>query len=238
MDLRAELDAVAQEPERDRRALYRALLTAQLYVRAPAAAMYAVAQPETGLRSVPAFLTADEAIWFWSMVIKGKDHEAEPTSLRELATGAARVGGLVLDPAGAAVVVDRADLLQLAAGEVPGELTAWLRDLGRLGREPSEIIGRLRRSHVHVITGKGPDQEPRLYLLERSEDGTLAVPCFSSRETLLQFVQVRRLFEGHHDDAVSLVDGAYCLRAASGMGAYVLIDPESPWETQLEPTLL
>jgi hypothetical protein len=154
-----------------------------------------------------------------------------------LAAAARPVGSVVLDPAGDGVLLDRAELAQLAVGEIPGEFTAWLREMGRLARTATDTLGRLRRAQVHVITG-GQGDEQRLYLLEKSEDGTMAVPCFSAAATLAQFAEVRGLFGGHHDYAIALVSGEHCLRVAAGLGAYVLLDPESPWETQLEPSLL
>lgn len=239
MDLRPLLETYADVPgTRERRPLYTALLAATVFVRAPLAAGYALTRPDTGQRAVPAFLSADEARSFWLQVAPGHAIEVEAVPFVDMAAQSRKVGGAVLDPGGAGLLLDRAEVTQLASAEVPGDLSVWLSDLGRLGRRPAEVMERLKRAHVHVITGRGPNQESRLYLLEKSDDGTLAVACFSSPETLAQFAEVRRLFEGHHDYAVALVDGEYCLRAAAGLGAYILIDPESPWETQLEPTLM
>ena len=217
----------------------RALLASQVFVRAPMERLFAVTQPDSGRRAVPAFRAEADGQAFWSRVAPGQPLELVAVDLPLLAAEAKRVGGLLVDPDGEALLLDRADLTMLAAGEVPGEFAAWLRGWGRLVHQPGEVLARLRRTHVHVITGRGPgDEAPRIYLLEKSEDGTLAVPCFSSPETLAQFAQVRRLFEGQGGYAVALVDGPYCLRAAAGLGAYVIVDPESPWEIQLEPTLL
>lgn len=217
----------------------RTLLASQLFVRAPAERLFAVTQPETGRRAVPAFRQEVEGLAFWARVAPGHSVELVAVDLPVLAAEAKRVGGLLVDPDGEGLLLDRADLTMLAAGEVPGEFATWLRGWGRLDHQPSEVLARLRRTHVHVITGHEPREESsRLYLLEKSEDGTLAVPCFSSAASLAQFAQVRRLFEGQSSYAVALVDGPYCLRAAAGLGAYVVVDPESPWEVQLEPTLL
>jgi hypothetical protein len=237
MDLRAELAQVAEG--RERRTLYPALLAATVYVRQPAHAPAALTRPDTGERAVPAFVTAADAARFWAEVSGGRPVAVEPVAFAALAAAARGVGRVVLDPAGAGVVLDRAELGALAVGEVPGELTDWLRQVGRLGRSSAEVTARLRKVHVHVLTTRNePGQEPRLYLLEKSEDGTLAVPCFSSAQTLAQFAQVRRLAEQGGQQAVALVTGEHCLRVAAGMGAYVLFDPESPWETQIEPPLI
>jgi hypothetical protein len=207
-------------------------------VRAPVD-RYALTQPDTGLRAVPAFVTATGAEEFWAEAAPGRPVTGiAAMPFVALAAAARMVGSVVLEPAGDGVLLDRADLAQLALGELPGEFAAWLREMGRLGRTATESLSRLRRTQVHVITGKGAGDEQRLYLLEKSEDGTIAVPCFSAAETLAQFAQVRGLFDGHHDYAVAMVSGEHCLRVAAGLGAYVLVDPESPWETQLEPTLL
>lgn len=238
MDLRAELTAVAQDPERSRRTAYAELLTVTLHVRGPQLLRYAVTDPGTGRRALPAFLNKEDAGRFWALAAPGAVVTLEAIGLRALAGEARQVGALVIDPAEINLVLDRAELLPLSAGQIPGRFAVWLQELGRLGRSAAEVIAQLRHAHVHVITGKAPDGDSQFYLLEKSEDGTQAVPCFSSVQSLTQFAEVRRLFEGHHDYAVALVDGAYCLQAAAGMGAYVLIDPESPWETQLEPTLL
>lgn len=237
MDLRAELEALAQHPGRDRRQCYAALLGSSVYVRAPGPRLHLVTNPETGRRAVPAFLSTDEARAFWAQVTPGAPVALEEITFVALAGQARELGDVVIDPAEVNLVLTRAEVMQLAAGEIPGEFAAWMRQLDRLGRRPEEVMSRLRRAYVHVITGKGSGDEQRLYLLEKSEDGTLAVPCFTSRETLTQFAEVRRLFEGYHDHAVALVEGAHCLRVASGMGAYILVDPESPWETQVEPSL-
>lgn len=241
LDLRAELQAAAQPPGGDSRRLYAALLASQLYVRAPLARRYAVSQPDTGRRALPAFLTAGEGASFWSQVAPGQPVALEPVDFPALAAEARQVGGLLVDPAGFALLLDRSELMQLAAGEIPGEFAAWLRGWGRLKQQPAEVLSRLRRTYVHVLTGRARgegDSAPRIYLLEKSEDGTVAVPCFTTPETLAQFAQVRRLFEGDAGYAVALVDGEYVLRAANGLGAYLLIDPESPWETQLAPMML
>jgi hypothetical protein len=236
MELRGLLKAAA-EPGRDRRQVYAALLAADLYVRAPARTPLAVLQPDTGRRAVPAFLQQDEAERFWAQAT-AEPIPVERAPLVELARAALPVGSLVIDPGGIDFLLNRAELMHLSRAEIPGEFAAYLRDLGRLSRRPAEVAGRLRRTLVHVIAGPGPDGQPRLYLLEKSDDGTLAVPCFSSAESLAQFAEVRRLFEGHHNLSVAMVEGGHVLQVASGMGAYVLIDPESPWETQLEPTFL
>jgi hypothetical protein len=238
MDLRAELAAVAQDPERSRRTAYAELLIATLHVRGPQPLHYAVTDPGTGRRALPAFLTAEEASRFWATAAPGAVVNLEAIGLSALAGEARQVGALVIDPMGINLVLDRSELMPLALGQIPGQFAVWLQELGRLGRSDTEVIAQLRHAHVHVITGKTSGGDPQFYLLEKSEDGTQAVPCFSSVQSLTQFAEVRRLFEGHHDYAVALVDGAYCLQAAAGMGAYVLIDPESPWEKQLEPTLL
>jgi hypothetical protein len=238
MDLQAEVAAVAADPERSRQPLYRLLLAATVHVREPVD-RYALTQPDTGVRAVPAFATAAEAESFWAQAVPGRPVQGiAAVSFIALAAAARPVGGVVLDPAGDGVLLDRAELAQLAVGEIPGEFAAWLREMGRLARTATDTLGRLRRAQVHVITGKGQGDEQRLYLLEKSEDATMAVPCFSDAASLAQFAQVRGLFEGHHDYAIALVSGEHCLRVAAGLGAYVLVDPESPWETQLEPSLL
>lgn len=237
MDLRALLAAAADEGA-DRRTAFRHLLDSVLWVRRPAEGLLAVTSPETGQRAIPAFLAEQDARRFWQSLGAAPDMIAEPIAFRELAGAARGVGAVVLDPEGAGLLVTRSELLPLAAGTVPGEFGAWLSELGRLGRSPGEVEARLRRNHVHVIASKGAQgSEPRLYLLEKSQDGTMAVPCFSTAATLAQFVQVRRLFEGEHGYAVAMLTGEQCLSIASALGAYVLIDPESPWETQLEPKL-
>jgi hypothetical protein len=221
------------------RPLYAALLASRLYVRAPLERLYAVTQPDNGRRALPAFLSEAEGRAFWGQVAPGHPVALAAVDFPQLAAEARKAGALLVDPAGAGLLLDRAELTLLAVGEIPGEFAAWLRGWGRLNHRPAEVLARLRRTYVHVLTGRARGQEsPRIYLLEKSEDGTLAVPCFSSPETLAQFAQVRRFFEGDSGYAVALVDGEYCLRAASGLGAYVLVDPESPWEVQLEPALL
>lgn len=237
MDLRAQLEA-ARQSSGDSRPLYGALLASQLYIRAPLERLYAVTQPETGRRALPAFLSEAGGEAFWAQVAPGQPVELVAVDFPLLAAEARRVGALLVDPLEAGLLVGRSELTQLAAGEIPGGFTAWLQGWSRVNHQPAEVLARLRKSHVHVITGRPEgDEAPRLYLLEKSEDGTLAVPCFSSPESLAQFAQVRRLFESGSHYAVALVDGEYCLRAASGLGAYLLVDPESPWEIQLEPAL-
>lgn len=226
-----------QASGQDRRALYTSLMSAHLFLRGPVEQPPAVTDPETGRRAVPVFFTEASARAFWQLVAPGTQVELVRSPFSPLAETGRRVGALVVEPSGENFVLDRGGLLQLSHGEIPGEFAAWLREPGRLGRAGSEVLARLRRSHVHVIAGKDAHGEPRLYLLEKSEDGTPAVACFSSAESLAQFAQVRRLFEGHHDYAVALIEGEQCIRAAGGMGAYLLIDPESPWETLIEPTL-
>lgn len=240
MELRALLEAAAEDPAGDRQSLYAALLASPLHVRVPAATPFTVTNPQTGQSAVPAFLTAMEAEAFWREAVPGSNIAVEAISLQRLAGAVLTKGGLVIDPTGASLLIGRAELITLAAGEVPGEFAAWMREPARLGRQPAEVSERLRRSQVHVLVGKGEVGEaPRLYLLEKSEDGTLAVPCFSSPETLAQFAQVRRLFDGGETGyAAGIVSGDHCLQVAAGLGAYVLIDPEAPWETQLEPPLL
>ncbi len=216
----------------------RTLLGATLYMRGPELRAWAVSHPESGRRALAAFLTAGAAAAFWTQATPGRPAEIVGVSMPDLAAEAAAVGSLVVDPLGTGLVLERADLMLLARGEVPGEFSAWLRDLGRLGRQPAEVKARLRGAHVHVITGKAEQNEYRLYLLGKSDDGSLAVPCFSAAETLAQFVEVRRLREEGRPIGVAVYAGAEVLRIAAGMGAVVLIDPESPWETHLEPDLL
>ncbi len=235
MDLRAELSIHMRAAE-DRRPVYGALLAGVLYVREPVERLWAVSQPGTKNRALPAFLTPGEGEAFWSAAATGQPVTMTSMPFQQLADAARQVGGLLIDPAGVGLLLDRAELTQLAAGEIPGEFTAWLQGWGRLQERTGEVIARLRRSHVHVITGRSGESQ-RLYLLERSDDGTVAVPCFSSAETLAQFARVRRLFDGDPAYAVALVSGETCLRAASGLGAYLLLDPESPWELQVEPSL-
>jgi hypothetical protein len=238
MDLREELAAAAEDAARPRQPLYRALLAAEVWAAGPGVDAYALTQPETGRRAVPAFLTEEAARTFWAGAAPGRAVPLAQMRFAELAANARTVGAVVLDPAGAGVLLDRAELAQLAAEEVPGEFGDWLRAPDRLGRASAEVLARLRRAHVQVITGKAGDEEQRLYMLEKSEDGTLAVACFSSPETLAQFAEIRRLSQKDAGYGVALVTGEHCTRVAAGMGAYVLLDPESPWETQLEPTLL
>lgn len=239
MDLRAHLQAAARHTGGDSRPLYASLLASRLFIRAPLERLYAVTQPDTGRRALPAFVADEEAQAFWQQAAPGQPIETAAVDFPALAGEARKVGGLLVDPAGIGMLLDRAELTLLAKGEIPGEFAAWLRGWGRLNHQPADVLARLRRTCVHVITGRNQGESaPRIYLLEKSEDGTMAVPCFTSPETLAQFAQVRRLFEGTTSYAVALVDGEYCLRAASGLGAYVLVDPESPWEVQLEPTLV
>lgn len=236
MDLRAELRAAADDPQHDRRRLYRLLAQSTLHVRTPMN-RWVVTNPETGGRAVPVFLSSEEATRFWSLIGPEGTISVGAVSLPEVAEQAVGIGAVVVEPGDAGVVIDRGALKQLAAGEIPGEFAAWMRDLGQLGRHPDEVLARLKRTHVFVLTGRAEGEDQRLYLLTKSEDGTTAVPCFSGRETIAQFSQVRRLFEGTQAYGVALYRGDECLRVAASLGAYVLIDPESPWETQLEPPL-
>lgn|GEM_PF-3933994 len=238
MSLRAELRLVGQGEAGDRRKLYGELLAATLYVRAPLERRWVVTQPGSDRRALPVFLTPEEGEAYWSALRPGELVRMAALPFMALAEEGRQVGGLLVDPEGASLLLERSELTHLAAGEIPGEFTAWLRGWGRLQDRTPEVMARLRRGHVYVISGRNGEGQ-RLYLLERSDDGSMAVPCFSSAETLAQFAEVRRLFaEGGRGYAVALVEGEYCLRAASGLGAYLLLDPESPWELQIEPTLL
>lgn len=238
MDLRAELARAAESG--NRRPLYPALLAATVYVRQPAGEPALLTRPDTGERALPAFVTAEDAAAFWAQATGGRTAAVEAAPFVAVAAAARGAGhAVVVDPAGAGLVLDRAELGALAAGELPGEFAAWLQQMGRMGRSSAEVTAHLRKVHVHVLTSRPePGQAPRLYLLEKSQDGALAVPCFSSAQSLAQFVQVRRLAEQGGGQVVALVSGEYCLQVAVGLGAYVLIDPESPWETQVEPSLL
>lgn len=229
MELRNELTAAAAEPGHDRRRLYGLLLDRKVFVRGPQPGAWAVTGPHSTDRALPVFLEEAGARSFW-----GAAAEVISMPFGLAAAEAARVGSLVIEPAGAGLLVERVDLRQLAAGETPGEFAAWMRDPARVGRPSAEVTERFRHAFVHVLVARA---EQRLYLLSKSEDGTLAVPCFSAPERLAQFAQVRRLFDGGQNYAVALYRGEECLRVASGLGAYLLIDPESPWETQLDPIL-
>lgn len=238
MDLNAELQAVMDNPERSRRHLFRALLSAPLYVRGPQIGAWAVVHPGSGQRAVPAFLTAEAAAHFWQQALPDEPH-VQTYPLRDIAQHAVPIGGLVLEPERGGLLLDRADLRQLAVGQVPGEFGAWMRDMGRLGSLPEEVMAELRRSLVHVITGPDESGAQRVYLLAKStDDGTRAVPCFSSPETLAQFAEIRRLFTDDQRYAVAMQSGEECIRTAVEIGASLIIDPESAWETTLEPTLL
>lgn len=238
MDLQAELRAVLENPARNRRTLLRELLTASLYVRGPQGAPWAVVQPETDQRALPAFLSAEAARRFW--VQSGVAHPTVETQpITELARLAAQVGGLVLEPEQGGLLLDRSDLRQLAVGQVPGEFSAWMRDVSRLGSLPADVMAELRRAHVYVITGPDETGAQRLYLLAKSsDDGARAVACFSSPEMLAQFAEVRQLFTGNQRYAVALQSGEETIRTAVEIGASLILDPESAWETTLEPTLI
>lgn len=237
MDIRAEL-AAAGESELERRGLYAALPMADLYVRMPLGEQWPLTRPNGDGRALAAFLSAAQAEQFWQTAAPGPAVIVEKVPFSRLAEAARPVGGLLVDPPGAALLLDRAELTQLAAGQIPGDLTAWLQGVDRVARQPSEILARVRRAYLHVLTGQGVGAAPRVYLLEKSEDGTQAVACFSSAATLAQFAAVRRLLQGEQPYSAALVEGEFCLRAAAGLGAYLLVDPESPWETQLEPQLV
>lgn len=236
MDLRTALHHVSQDgTEQGRRQLYHALLGAELVVRGPDPERWAVSRPDGGRRAVPAFLTEAEARAFWERATPGQPIALEWRPFLGLASEARAI---VLDPLAAGVLLDRSELKQLAAGEIPGDFAAWMRDFARLQRLPAEVAARLKQAHLHVLTGPGPEGRPQLYLLSKSDDGTTALPCFSSAETLAQFADVRRLREGETRYGAALYSGSDCLRIAAGLGAYVLVDPESPWETQIDPPLL
>lgn len=244
MDLTRELALAAEDPDRDRLALFRALLQAGLLLRGPDPAQWALQNPESGERGLPAFLTRGEAERFWGRLTPDSKVELLELSAPAAAAAALVAGNLILEPEGPAVALRRAELRQLAAGEAPGEFSAWLRQWGRLERTPAEVVSRLRRAHVYVLTGQAPDGAERIYLLEKSEDGSQAVPCFSDLGTLTQFAQIRRIATeagagaGAGAYRVALYPGHQSLRVAAGLGAYVLIDPESPWETQIDPPLI
>lgn len=236
MELAAVLAAADPDSRADRSRVYAALLTAEVYVRAPADRTPAVTRPDTGQQAVPCFVSPEDAVAFWRQTAPGRPAPVAAVAFGALAGQALAVGAVVLDPLGAGLMIERADLVPLAAGEIPGAFAVYLQELSRLGREPREVLSRLRQAHVHVLTGQDPQGGQRLHLLEKSEDGTIAVPCFSAPETLAQFGEVRRLAGDQY--GVALYSGAEVIRIAAGLGAYILVDPESPWETQLEPSLL
>jgi hypothetical protein len=236
MNLRAFLTEAAH-PDGDRAPLYGELFQCQVYVRVPDLSRWTLERPDDGVRALAAFLSAAEATDFWQRVAPGQVVQVAPIAFVKLAAEAARTGSLVLDPGGVGLVLSKGELSLLAVGEIPGELAQWLRQPERLGRTAGEVLSRVRRAHLFTLVGQAPGGEQRLYLLEKSEDATLAVPCFSSLDALAQFASVRRLFEGEQVYATALLPGERCVRTASGLGAYLLIDPESPWEEQLEPGL-
>jgi hypothetical protein len=232
VDLRGELTRALTAG--DRRSLYTTLLAANVHVaQDPGLPPLALTQRETGQRAVPAFLTLADAQAFWAGAAPGRTITVRQAPFVEVATAA---GGMLVDPADLAIELNRTELTYLSIGELPGEFAQWLQELGRLSRSTAEIARRLRQTYVYAMTGRGPTGENRLYLLEKSEDGTMAVACFSSPESLAQFADVRRLPDSG-EYQVAFLPGDKVLQTAGGLGAYVLIDPESPWETQLEPTL-
>lgn len=237
MDLRTLLARAVADSGRDRRSLYEALLASTLWARGPEIGRWLVSNPENGQRALPLFLTEADADGFWAQAAPGSDGHAESTTLKEAAAAARRAGALVIDPMDAGFMIERVDLVPLAAGEVPGAFAAWLQEPDRLQRQPEDVSAGLGQAHLFVLAGRseGEGEAPRLYLLTKSEDGTVAVPCFSSPATLSQFADVRRLDPLGEGYAVALYPGAECLRIAAGLGAYLIVDPESPWETQIEP---
>lgn len=240
-ELTREVARLAEEPGGDRLALYRALVQGRLVLRGPDPARWTLQNPETGQRGLAAFLSRDEAERFWGSLTPGTSVELVELAGPGAASAALTVGNLVIQPHGPAITAGRAELRQLAEGEAPGDFAAWIRQWGRLERTPAEVVSRFRRAHVYVLSGQAADGAARLYLLEKSDDGTQAVPCFSDPGTLAQFAQVRRIAtEGTGAGAyrVALYHGRECLRVAAGLGAFVLIDPESPWETQIDPPLI
>lgn len=243
-DLTRELARLAEEPDRDHLALYRAVLKVRLALRGPDPAQWTLQNAETGQRALPAFLSRAEAERFWDALTPGSPVELIELAGPAAAAAALPVGNLVLQPQGPAVMVGRAELMQLAEGEAPGDFSAWIRQWSRLERTPAEVLSRLRRAHLYVLTGQAADGAARLYLLEKSDDGTQALPCFSDPGTLAQFAQVRRIATesgvgtGSGAYRVALYQGRECLRVAAGLGAFLLIDPESPWETQVDPPLI
>jgi hypothetical protein len=238
MNLHDLLLAAANQPETKRMALMTALLESNLFARIPAPASWSLTRPGAGQRAVPAFLTYKATEEFWHKVPTGKPLEIAELPFALLAAEALPVGGIVLDPMGADVTIERGELRLLLNHEVPGAFTAWMRGLDRLGRTGLEVMARLRSSHLYTLAGKDADGRQRLYLLSKSEDGTQAVACFTSPETLAQFAAVRRLGESDQGYGVAIYRGEELVQIAQQMGAFLLLDPESPWETQLEPPLL
>lgn len=239
MDIDAEIQDALENPDKNRRWLYKALLSTPIHVRGPAPAAWAVTRPDTGEKAVPAFLSTDAAARFWSAISHHPPVQIHQVAFADLAELAAPVGNVVLEPIKGGLVIPRADLRQLAVGQIPGEFAAWLRGLGRLQTLPREMMDQLRQAQVHVITGQDSEGGHRLYLLSKSADGgSQAVACFSSPETLTQFASVRRLFDGTTRYGVALYSGKDCIRIAAEIGASIIIDPESAWETQLEPGLI
>jgi hypothetical protein len=221
----------------DRRPLYRALLGAQFWLRAPEPVRFALSNGE--MRVLALFSDEQACLSFWQGIDPGRPVQAVPYPFQEAARLAQQVGGAVIEPghpaAPAGLLIPPVDLALLAAGEVPGELTAWLASSERIGRNPGELVQRLRESLVWGLVGPGPEGEPRLYLLAKSDDGTMAVPVFSGPEALASFREVRRLGD---EFRATLLEGARAVRIAREMGAVLLADPESPWEAEVEPTYL
>lgn len=238
MNLHDLLSAAANQPETKRMALMTALLDATLFARIPAPASWALTRPGTGQRAVPAFVTKEETEEFWGKIPTGKSLEIAELPFGLLAAEALTVGGLVLDPMGTDITIERGELRLLIHGEIPGAFTDWMQGLDRLGRHSLDVMARLRSSHLYTLAGKDADDRDRLYLLSKSDDGTQAVACFTSSETLAQFAAVRRIGESVQPYGVALYKGEELVQIAQAMGAYLLLDPESPWETQLEPPLL
>jgi len=238
MNLNDRLQAAADQPETQRLSLMAALLGASLFARIPAPGSWALSRPGAGQRAVPAFTTHQAAEEFWGKIPTPQPLEIAELPFGLLAAEALAVGGLVLDPLGADVVVERGELRLLLNHEVPGAFTAWMQGLDRLGRASDDVMARLRGSHLYTLAGKDPEDRQRLLLLSKSDDGTQAVACFTSAETLAQFAAVRRLGESDQGYGVAMYQGDELVQIAQQMGAYLLLDPESPWETQLEPPLL
>ncbi len=238
MNLHDLLLAAAEQPETKRMALMAALIDATLYARIPAPGSWALTRPGVGQRAVPVFLTQAEADLFWRQIPTGKPLEIAELPFGLLAAEALSVGGLVLDPAGADVLIERGELRLLLNQEIPGQFTAWMQGLDRLGRNEFDVMSRLRRSHLYTLAGKDGDDQLRLYLLSKSEDGSQAIACFTSPATLAQFAAVRQLGESDQGYGVAVYQGEELVQIAQQMGVWLLVDPESPWETQLEPPLL
>jgi hypothetical protein len=144
--------------------------------------------------------------------------------------------GCVLDPGGAAVTLNRMEMADLAAGQMPGTLTRLMLQADLDAEARAEALAILPAYRFFVIVGAEVEKPDDLGIVQyRRRDGAYVLSAFTTPEAVRTFAGVWGLVQQDGNISTDYLDGAELIRLARGRGVWLGIDAGSREQIFLSP---